>query len=221
MLPSSCPDCGYDLRGCADTGHCPECGLRVDLTGARFRARDRYTLRGTLPIWITIGLFAIIAAGAFIVWHDDFTDMDWSVINTMTILITLAVVLALPFVLRVMLRSGMVDDWPLELRFDADGLRIYNTKDDRVQEHWPWRFIPVVKVRKGAAGAPSLQFGERRALGTFTATTWYEIDCSMQQAKYIRDAIARSVDAIVWEKIKPPVVDEVDMPPKIDESAAS
>ncbi|MGI9013112.1 MAG: hypothetical protein ACR2GY_02570 [Phycisphaerales bacterium] len=29
-----CPGCGYNLRGCT-TGHCPECGIEINLTVAR------------------------------------------------------------------------------------------------------------------------------------------------------------------------------------------
>lgn len=207
-LPSSCPDCGYDLRGCADAGHCPECGLRVDLIGATFRARDRYSFRGTLPIWITLGLLVALFAAAFIVWHEDLAAMRLTVGKASVALLIVAGALVLPILLCSMLRTGMIDDWPLELRINEDGLRVYNTKTQRVQEHWPWRFIPYVKVRRGAAGAPSLQFGERRALGVFTSSAWYELDCTMRQAKFIREAIARKVDALVWDKIQPPKVDE-------------
>ena len=59
-LPSTaapCPDCGYDLRGHADSTRCPECGTQVEVGEAAFQAIRWFDFR-LLDLW-SIGVLQI------------------------------------------------------------------------------------------------------------------------------------------------------------------
>jgi len=59
-LPSvaaPCPNCGYDLRGHADSTRCPECGTQVEIGEAAFQATRWFDLR-LLDLW-SIGVLQV------------------------------------------------------------------------------------------------------------------------------------------------------------------
>ena len=75
MLPSNadlpCPVCGYNLRGLADGGRCPECGTAIDRRGPWTLARWPFRLRRRLAVALA-GLFLTllgrVAFAAAVLW---------------------------------------------------------------------------------------------------------------------------------------------------------
>ncbi len=204
VFPARCPDCSYDLRGATVHDSCPECGLTFDLSDGChiFRARDRYGFRSTLPVLVIGVVLSIVILTALFAAlmpllgedHHLYEENWWRPMLIGSVGMFIALVLAG----RVIFRHRMRSDWPLEFQIAGDGLHVVDTRSGKEVEHMPWRFIPRVMVSRSPSGSPSLQFGETGMFGLFVSKSWYELDCSHQQALQVKRAIGERMNRIVW-----------------------